>query len=338
MEEPFAKPIEKPSSWRGWDSEPSLSQVIALKQHLMAKLPIEVVNIILSFAQYWPHVSSFSFTSPTIEMGSDILPLSGSRASQHFRRKLNQVATDKDILLHRSPPLGLPSAMSQPWLSPHSKHPARVLYVEVKLRWAMPVQAMRQRVEVSSESQTWLEIGVLDSSLPIPKPRSLWPEPERKAQDAALKPPLREGREGSSFNFICALSHGTWLTYQKHCVPGCLRMDFFPAKIPEGQSKIIPFLYRIDDDKYPIRTDYTGPDWKSLDLQCFDDASQMELIQYVNRFDTRHAMDGAKFVRALEVGDELGIWTRAANNNLIDGLVDPVVVIEGVRVSVFWEL
>ena len=323
---------------RGWASEPSLFQVIALKQHLMEKLPVEVVNIILSFAQYWPHVSSFSFTSPTIEMGSDILPLSDSRASQQFRQKLNEVATDKDILLHRSPPLGFPSAMSQPWLSLLSKHPARILYVEVKLRWAMPVQAVHHEVPSSEESQIWLELGVLDSSLPIPKPRSLWPDPERKAQDAALKPPWREGSEHSMFNDLCTLCHTTWLAYQEQCGPGCLRMDFFPDKIPEGQSKIIPFLYRIDDDEHPIRSDYTGPEWKPPNLRDLDDVSRLELIQYFNRFDTRNAMDGAKFVRALEGGDELGVWTRVTNNEFMDGLVDPVVVIEGVRVSVFWEL
>ena len=338
MEEPSTRPVEGLSSRRGWFSEPSPSQVIALKRHLMDKLPIELVNIILSFAQYWPHVSSFSFTSPTVEMGSDILPLSDSRASQHFRQKLNEVATDKDILLHRSPSLGFPSAMSQPWLSPQSKHPARILYVEVKLRWAMPVQAVHHRVPSSQESEIWLELGVLDSSLPIPKPRSLWPDPERKAQDAALEPPLRKGWQDSMFNFLCASSHGTWLTHQEQCVPGCLRMDLFPDRIPEGQSNIIPFLYRIDDDEHPIRWEYTGPEWKPPDFWDVDDVSRLELIQYFNRFDTRNAMDGAKFVRALEVGDELGVWTRAANNDIMDDFVDPVVVIEGVRVGVFWEL
>ena len=337
MEEPSAKSVEGLSSRRGWFSEPSLSQVIALKQHLMDKLPIELVNIILSFAQYWPHVSSFSLTSLTTEMGSDILPLSRSRASQHFRQKLNEVATDKDILLHRSPPLGLFSAMSQPWLSRLSKHPARILYVEVKLRWAKPVLAVRQRAEVSGESQTWLEIGVHDSSLQFPKPRSLWSEPERKAQDAALKPPRQEGSEHSMFNDLCALSHTSWLKYQE-CVPGCLRMNLFLDEIIEGQSEIIPFLYRVDDDERPIRWDHRGRRWKPPDARCLDLYSRMKLIQYFHELDKRTTMDGAKFVRALEVGDELGVWTRVANIDLIDGVVEPVVVIEGVRVSVFWEL
>ena len=337
MEEP-AEPVEGLSSWRDWSSEPSLSQVIALKRHLMHKLPIELVNIIISFAQYWPHVSNFSLTSRTIEMKSDILPLSNSKASEEFRQELSEVATDKDILLIRSLPLGFPSNMSQPWPPSMSKHPARILHVEVKFRWAMPVLAMRQRAEVPLESHTWLEIGILDSSLHVPKPRSLWPELERKAQDAALKPPRREGSEHSMFNDLCALSHTTWLAYQEQCVPGCLRVNLFLDKIPEGQSEIVPFLYRIDDDERPIRSDYTDPDWKPPNLRDLDEVSRIELIQYFNSFETRNTLDGAKFVRALEVGDELGVWSRVTNKDFMDGLVDPVVVIEGVRLSVFWEL
>ena len=337
MEEPSAKPVETPSSWRDWSSQPSLSQVIALKRHLMHKLPIELVNIIISFAQYWPHVSNLSLTSRTIESGSDILPLSDSEASEEFRHELSELATDKDILLIRSLPLGFPSNMSQPWPPSMSKHPARILHVEVKLRWAMPVLAMRQRVDVSSESQTWLELGVLDSSLHVPKPRSLWPEPERKAQDAALKPPRREGSEHSMFNDLCALCHTTWLAYQEQCVPGCLRMNLFLDKIPEGQSAIIPFLCRIDDDERPIRTDDMDSEWNPPNLRDLGDDSRMRLVQYFNSFETRNTLDGAKFVRALEVGDELGVWSRVTNNDFMDGLVDPVVVIEGVRVTVFWE-
>ena len=298
----------------------------------MDKLPLEVVNIILSFAQYWPHVSSFSSTSPTLEIGSD------SRASWEVRQKLNEVATKKDILLIRSLPLGFLSNMLQSWPPSMSKHPARILYVEVKLRWAMPMQAMRRRVEVSLESQTWLEIGVLDSSLHFPKPRSLWLEPERKAQDAALKPPRREASEHSMFNDLCAQSYTTWLADQEQCVPGCLRMNLPLDRIPEGQSEIIALLHRIDDDERPIRSVYTDPEWKPPNLRDLDDVSCMELIQYFDSFQTRNTMDGAKFVRALEVGDELGVWSRVTNKDFMDGFVDPVVVIEGVRVSVFWEL
>ena len=337
MEEPSAKPVERLPSWRDWSSEPSLSQVIAVKRHLTAKLPIELVDIIISFAQYWPHVSNFSLTSPNIERGSDIVPLSDSEASEQFRQELSEVTTDKDILLHRSLPLGFPSNMSQPWPPSLSKHPARVLYVEVQLRWAMPVQAMRQGVEVLLESRTWLELGVLDPSLHVPKPRSLWPEPERKAQDAALKPPRREGSEHSMFNDLCALSHTTWLAYQEQCIPGCLRMNLFLDKIPEGQSEIIPFLYSIDDDKRPICTSFTDPEWKPLILRDLDDDSRVQLNQYFDSFEKRYTMDGAKFVRNLEMGDEIGIWPRVTNKDSVGGLVDPVVVIEGVRVSVFWE-
>ena len=335
MAEPSAEPVKGLSSWRDWSSEPSLSQVIALKRHLMHKLPIELVNIIVSFAQYWPHVSNLSLTSPTAERGSDIMHHSESEASQE---ELSEVATDKDILLVRSLPLGFPSNVSQPCPPSMSKHPARILYVEVKFRWAMPVLAMRQRADVSLESQTWLEIGVLDSSLLSPKSRSLWPEPERKAQDAALKPPRREGSEHYMLNDLCALSHTTWLAYQEQCVPGCLRMNLSLQNIPEGQSEIVPFLYRIDDDERPIRSNYTDPEWKPPNLRDLDDASRMELIRYFDSFETRNTMDGAKFVRALEVGDELGVWSRVTNKGFMNGLVDPVVVIEGVRVSVFWEL
>ena len=336
MKEPSAKPVKGLSSWQSCSPAPSLSQVIALKRHLMDKLPIELVNIIISFAQYWPHVSNFSLTSP-ITRASDVLPLSDSKASQEFRQELSQMATNKDILLHRSPPLGFPSAMSQPWLSLLSKHPARILYVEVKLRWAKPVQAVRQRAEFG-EIQTWLEIGVLDSSLHSPKARPLWPEPEQKAHDAALEPPRREGSEHSMFNDFCALCHTTWLAYQEQCVPGCLRMDLTLDNTPEGQSKIVAFLYRADDDEHPIRSGHADPESKPPNLRDLDDVSRMKLIQYFNSFETRNTMDGAKFVRSLEGGDELGVWSRVTNYKFMDDLVDPVVVIEGVRVSVFWEL
>ena len=318
------------------EEDPTLSEVIALKRHLMDKLPIELVNIIFSFAQYWPHVSSFSFTSRPTERGSDILLPSNSNAYQEFRQELSEVAPVNDFLLIRSPPLGFPYEMSQPWLPSPSKHPARMLYVEVKFRWAMPVQAVRQRVKFSGESQIWLEIGVLDSSLPFPQPRSLWPEPIRKAQVAALKPPLREGSEYSRFNHLCELFHTHWLAHQEQCVPGCLRMTFIPDEIPEDKSEFLPFLYRIDDDECPVRSNGLSPEWKPPGPDL-DDVSRMELIQYFNSFGERNIIDGAKFVRALEVGDELGVWLRVMNNDLTDGVIDPATVIEGVRVSVFWE-
>ena len=115
----------------------------------MDKLPIELVDIILSFAEYWPHVSSFFFTSRTIEMGLEILPPSGFEASQGFRQEPSRVAPDKDIQLIRTPPLGFPSEMSQPWLPSLSMNPARILYVEVKFRWAMPVQAVCQESDLA---------------------------------------------------------------------------------------------------------------------------------------------------------------------------------------------
>ena len=238
MEEPSAKLVEELSSWQKWDwsSDPALSQVIALKRHLIDILPIELVNI-FSFAKYWPHVSSSSFTSRTIERGSDILPPSDSTASQELRQELSQVAPNNDSLLIRSPPLGFPSEMSQPWLPPPSKHPARILCVEVKFHSAIPVQAVRQRAQCLKKSQTWLELGVLDSSLPVPQPRSLLIEPKRKTQVAALKPPRREGSEDSTFNLLCAGLHTDWLAQREQCVPGCLRMNLFPNDIRKTSPK-----------------------------------------------------------------------------------------------------
>ena len=80
------------------------------------------------------------------------------------------------------------------------------------------------------------------------------------------------------------------------------------------------------------------PEWKPSSLRDFDDVSRMELIKHLKSLDERDTIDGAEFVMALEVGDEAGVWSRVMNNDLIGGVVDPVTVIEGVRVGVFWEL
>ena len=114
-------------------------------------------------------------------------------------------------------------------------------------------------------------------------------------------------------------------------------MTFIPDEIPEGQSGVVPSLYRIEDDECPVRSTGLSPEWKPPGPDL-DAVTRMEFIQCFNSLGDRSIMDGAKYVRALEVGDELGVWLRVMNNNLTDSVVDPAIVIEGVRVSVFGSL
>ena len=56
-----------------------------------------------------------------------------------------------------------------------------------------------------------------------------------------------------------------------------------------------------------------------------------EIVDFVKGLDDVGRRDGAEFMRALQVGDEVGGWSRVNPS-------DNVTVMEGVRVTLFWEV
>ncbi|KAF6233146.1 hypothetical protein HO173_008690 [Letharia columbiana] len=328
---PFAKPVAESPSWLDWSRHPTLPQVIALKHHFMRALPIELVDIILSLANYWPHVSVSSSVPRTVKGHSThISPPPNSRAFL-------------DPLL-RSPPLGLSPDISQPWLPPKTKHPARMLSVEVTARRGTPAQRVPQCPLFLRPSHTWLEIGVVDPSIPLPQPCSLSPsKAKREEQVSPLRPEKREGGENRELNWPCGVASLAWLKQQASRVSGCLTLKLYVNDNLEGQSAKTTAIYRFDDDKNCAHSDELGSSWDRWALTSgnLSEVRRQEFAKVMKDLDVVDRRDRAEFVRGLQVGDEVGVWPRVTNHGWINGSEtgsDTVTVIEGVRVTVFWEV
>ena len=145
---------------------PTLPQVIALKRYLVQSLPIELVNIILSLAEYWPNASSASSGPRTIKRKRPrMLPSPVSAELRKGRSESNSepVLADvhnKDNLLVQSAPTGLSQQITQPWVSSSTQHPARMLIVEVTARRIIPAQQGPRYSSPLRAKHVWLDIGV----------------------------------------------------------------------------------------------------------------------------------------------------------------------------------
>lgn len=172
----------KQQSWLDLSHHPTLPQFITLKRHLVRSLPMELVDIILSFTDYWPYASITS-SSPRIikQKIPRILPPPDSKASVGLEKAQTKTATSsslatfhsKDNLLVQSAPLGFSKEISQPWVPPYTQHPARILIVEVTARRIIPAQQGPRGPSFSGQSHIWLDIGVFDGAGHLSQPLSV---------------------------------------------------------------------------------------------------------------------------------------------------------------------
>lgn len=347
-------PMGELPSWIHWSCKRTLADVIALKLHLLRVLPVELVNIILSFAEYWPHVSSLSFDPYRLRGKqwpvSPPLDPRGRRCSlPEFRTgNLRTAIFYNDTLLCQSAPLGLPQQNDRPLLVPKLQHPARMLVVQVRarqVRHGCPRQGYAYFRQVWS---TWLEIGVVNHTLPFPRPRPLSHPSlaEREIRNVLLRPNYhKQGEAFESSKLLCESAYYTWFNERsifakESHLPGSLRIKLFLDDFHEGQSVIFTSVYRFDEEDHTNHacSGLLNREWE-IDLAAsheFSKESQMEFIKYVKKLEDVDKSDGAEFVRGLQVGDEVGVWGRGLSHGIVDDIGD-VAVIEDVKVSVFWE-
>ena len=305
--QPSAAPKGKLRPWLDLSHHPTLPQVIALKNYLVRSLPIELVNIILSFAEYWPYASSTSSGPRTIkEKRPPVLPPPASAELVKRRREISidLILADvhsKDNLLVQSAPLGLSQEISQPWVSPSAQHPARMLIMEVTARRIIPAQRGPRFPYPLRAKHVWLDIGVVAGISHVTQPLSLSPsDAEREALHTLLDTSLREQKEDAVL-LQCQATFRARLEQPRSRARACLKVDLHVDEYLEGESRTITSVYRFDDHE-------------------------------VARSNPLNAeRDGADFVRALRVGDEIGVRSRISESGY-------VAVIEDVRVTVFWEV
>ena len=123
---------------------------------------------------------------------------------------------------------------------------------------------------------------------------------EREAWHTLLDPSLHEGMEDVVL-LQCQAAYCAWLEQRRSRALACLKVNLHVDEYLEGESRTIPSVYRFDDDEV-IRSNPLNAE-----------------------------RNGAEFVRALKVGDEIGVWSRVNESGYLT-------VIEGVSVTVFWEV
>ena len=339
--QPSAEQVQKLRPWLDLSHHPTLTQVITLKRHLTQNLPMEIVDIVLSFADYWPYVFSTSSGPRTVKGKRPYtMPFRESIASAELRNGWSETTTgltlaifhDKTNLLVQSAPLGLSKGASQPWVSPPTQHPARMLIVEVTARRMIPAQQGFRRPNPSGLSHIWLDIGVVDGDSHPSRTLSVASSDiDRVGRKTLLDLSHREGINDFVLQKCVAAFHA-WLEQRRSRMPGCLRVDLHVDGYLEGESKTIKSVYRFDDDEFG-RFNPMNPKWCRI-LRTMDNVSEgarKDFYEYVKVLDDADRKDNAEFVRALRVGDEIGVWFRVEDSGC-------VTVIEGVRVTVFWEV
>ena len=340
-------------SWIHWSCERTLADVIALKLHLLRVLPLELVNIILSFAEYWPHVSSLSFDPYRLKgKQRPVSPPPDRRMRRgalvaYGTGNLHTATFYEDTLLCQSAPLGLLQPNDRPLLVSKLQHPARMLVVQVRARQVRH-RCPRQGYEHFRQAcYTWLEIGVVNHTLPFPRPRPLSHSSfaEREIRNVLLRPNYHKQGEAFKSSLLCESAYYTWFNERsifakESHLPGSLRIKLFLDDFHEGQSVIFTSVYRFDDedDTNHACSGLLNREWE-IDPEAsneFSEELRMEFIKYVKKLEDVDQSDGAEFVRGLQVGDEVGVWGRGLSHGIVDDIGD-VAVIEDVKVSVFWE-
>lgn len=334
-QQPSAAPKKKLLPWLDLSHHPTLPQVIALKRYLVQSLPIELVNIILSFAEYWPHASSTSCGPRTIEgKAPGMLPYPASAELWKGRSgtTLEPALVDihnKDNLLVQSAPLGLSRGIIQPWASSTTQHPARMLIVEVTARQIILAQQSSRRPNFLGVCQTWLDIGVVDSTGYLSRPLALsTSDAQREARHAQLDPSLLEGIEVGVLR-KCHAAYHAWLERRSSRAAVCLRVNLPVNEYLESVSRTIKAVYRFDDDE-ANRSNTLNPDRHRV-VQNVVTTRRREFLEYVKRLAEEDRRDEVAFVRALRAGDEIGVWARVNETGYM-------AMIEGVRMTVFWEV
>ena len=255
-----------------WSREPTLADVLTLKRHLLRTLPVELVDIIVSFAEYWPRKSTLYAGPPLVqEQNRDPSP--------------NPQLTDlnfSNTLLVQSAPLALSQPMSHPLLSPKTQHPARKLVVEFTARYAAGERkAYRPPLAIGFT----IEIANRDNR--AQQPRSLPPSKnEQNEQDALLSPRDSNGGESSASNSPCTTGDRPGFKQRMSLYTGFLKWRYDVDGLLEYRSVMV--VYRFDDR----------------------DIKAASSIKPGEKFLGSQRTNGADLIRSLQVGDQISVWAR----------------------------
>lgn len=146
-----------------------------------------------------------------------------------------------------------------------------------------------------------------------------------------LAPSLRGGLSGV-VRERCQAAYHVWLEQRRSRASGCLRVNLHVNDYLEIESRMNRFVYRFDDDE-SARSKPLSSNWSRIlrNMHNTSPGARKEFLEYVKLLDDADREDEADFVRALRVGDEIGVWSGSKESGY-------VTVVEGVRVTVFWEV
>ena len=352
---PFAKLTfkDEPSPWIDWSAEGgcTLVHVLTIKRHLLRTFPIEIVDIIISFAEYWPHVSDLTrglqnFKGEQRHICPLPIPTSPPNHRNQIWPLLGKLESgypeiyNEDTLLVQSAPLGLSHQTSHPLLLPKRQYPARKVAVEVKVRRVIPAQKVYERLGLFQISHTWLEIGVVDQAAPNPRPQYRCPPPlitgeeqnaRRNVPESSLHKMLKKTAQDSQF--FCAGAYCAWEMQRMSLTQGSLKINLFLDDYPEGESVTVVRVYLSNEDNTePCPNDPLTANWSLM-----PDYRKETYIKAFDFYDAKDRLEGTEFVRRLQVGDQVGVWSMGLGHGTVNG-IENVAMIEGVRVTVSWEV
>ena len=310
---------------------PTIRDVIALKHFLNQTLPMELVDLIVDLAEYWPHVTCAMkkpvkfprkvSTNTTIN-GNVIMRTEVDLAPQGYED------TTEDGFLLRSPPLG---ALDSEVKSSLAQSVQKAQSGFLKNPHAVGIHATTDDAPARSAfmrvAEPLMHQEKLSGWLP-PRGRS----PARMIIFETVNyprdcPPHREP------NFWCHLrvSSGT--------LPGAVSPVLLAANIPThvptlpppasgirlNQSGILINTWRFDDDMNAFK-----PNTRELD-QLVDAGilpADTDKKKYMDVALQKHR-DRVDFFGKLKEADSIGAWARGTPGNYIN-------VFEGLRMHVFW--
>lgn len=284
--------------WVDMSIYPTMSEVVETKNHLAQKLPLEIVDLVMDFADFWPHTSSI-LEQGMKDSGSAATPADLARegfllGSLPLGIRCAGVLLffvypghlpcpwllDINLAGRRSPLVSFQRVARPPetdqgelhWLRPRNRHPARMVIIETLHRG----DSRPRRPGNTYRRASWYDV--------------------RKT------------------NFLGRTTDLAGLD-----VPCSLEIPLTAAGVRVGNVQV----WRYDDDFQPSLGEN--------DLQKRDECIPRVAKQWRSRLLAKNLerRQKANFVRFLEVGHSIGIWAGMLGSGYSNHF-------EGARLHVFW--
>lgn len=313
---------------------PTVFNIISLKHSLSHSLPNELIEIILDFAEYWPH-SSCSSTS-SIKARGQVCQDAQHHCYAEWRQHRGPEATtprsfadsSEDGFVLRSVPLGIhptDNLQFQASLIPLTQHPVRMIIFEIRYYRLFACDPVRRRRDIVRYSSTCLELGI---KKPMPSSES----PPRAVLEPATRPTAQVVEGNPRLQRTSDRVYHAWDLKRNLCSRGNAKVDLYMSQmaLADGMVGQKTVVWRTDDDDLAGAKflddgwDLSGQPWSRLSET--EKAHARDFIHSLAKEDRRKQVN---FMKQLEVGDSLGVWVRVSNGPYGSK-------IEGMRMHVFW--